>query len=110
MFQKIPKHTHLCYKMAIFNNFDYFVILPISYNFSKSPELFQSTCKSCERGRRALAPPNNSSCKSSEAVTHEINFWTRQSNFTKIDLGKYAWNSRSYLTFYSHNALRPRSA
>ena len=38
-----PKHTHLCYKMAIFNKFEYFDILPIPYSFSKFPELFQST-------------------------------------------------------------------
>ena len=42
MFLIIPKHTHLCYKMAIFNNFDYFVILPFPI-ISLSPQSSFST-------------------------------------------------------------------
>ena len=93
MFLKIPKHTHLCYKMAIFNNFDYFVILPISYKFSKFPKVFQSTYKSSER-RRALAPPTISSLMPSETVTYKINFWTHQSQLTlgnTLDTANHIW-------------------
>ena len=57
--------------MAISNNFDYFPILQISYNFSKFQELFQSTYMSCERGRKALALPTNSPHMRSEPVTYE---------------------------------------
>ena len=73
MFLIIPKHTHLCYKMAIFNNFDYFVILPFPIISLKFPEFFLSTYNNCERGR-ALAPPTNTLRMRSETATYEINF------------------------------------